>query len=735
MDDRVSATAAATVAVTAIVTAFRRIEQALETLRRIEACRPAPDEILVHIDANQEACAEAIRSAFPHLRVLRSTYPVGPGGGRNKLVAEARNELISSFDDDSYPLDADYFWRARASMQAFPKATMIGASIFHRGETVTADQMVVSRTASFMSGGVVFRRSDFLAAGGFVPLVVAYGMEEEDLALRFIERGLVLLTSPWLRIYHDSDRSHHTSAAVTAGTISNLALLAYLRYPTRCWSYGVLQVANRVLWSIRMGRFAGIARGLASIPRHLWRHRHLRAPVSMQAMRSRREARAAAGSLRTARFAAGRLLRASMRHRYSHVSTTRWILCQIGAREHYALPRVLNARGMLKELITDVWVPPGSPFVHLPGQIGMRLRGRYEPELAAARVAHFTGTMVRAEIGGALRRGRGRWDLVLRRNELFQDMALRHLVSSGALRRTETGQLVVFAYAYAARKILAAAREVGAMTVLGQIDGGLGDHRHMEPIWRRHSGLSAPPECPPARYWEGWQEECCLADRIVANSPWSRDLLVGVGIPAQKIVVVPVIYEPLTNGGQAERDFPENFTKDRPLRVLFLGSLVVRKGAVEALQAARELHGKSVEFTFVGADSEGLGAMAHKLLNVRWQPAVPRSEVGGWHNWADVFLFPTHSDGFGITQLEALGAGLPVIASRNCAAIVEHGRTGLLLEEVSAEAIVRAVCFCLDHAGKLPGMSREAQASAAAFARSSTTTFLDAIEALAAPER
>ena len=147
-------------------------------------------------------------------------------------------------------------------------------------------------SASFAAGGVVLCRSDFLAVGGFVPLAVAYGMEEEDLSLRLINRGKTVLTSPWLRIFHDTDLSHHRAARVTSGSIANLALLAWLRYPLAYWPYGGLQVLNRVVWCLRVGRIAGIVQGLASIPAHVGRHRHLRQPVSRQTMRLRFAARA-----------------------------------------------------------------------------------------------------------------------------------------------------------------------------------------------------------------------------------------------------------------------------------------------------------------------------------------------------------------------------------------------------------------------------------------------------------
>src|SRR5690242_7622295 len=92
--------------IAAIVTAYERVEQTLATLRVIQNCVPAPDEVLVHVDANQSACENAIHEAFPNVRVLRSDKQIGPGGGRNKLVTATQSEFVASFDDDSYPIDS-----------------------------------------------------------------------------------------------------------------------------------------------------------------------------------------------------------------------------------------------------------------------------------------------------------------------------------------------------------------------------------------------------------------------------------------------------------------------------------------------------------------------------------------------------------------------------------------------------------------------------------------------------
>lgn len=277
------------VPVSAIMTAHRRIEQTLASIAKIRACKPGPDEILVHVDGNETECVAALRKEFPDLKIIVSEETIGPGGGRNKLVGAARNEFVASFDDDSYPVDSDFFERAVLLIERLPAAALIGCSIFHRHEPLSKAQQTAAASGSFVGCGVVYRRSAFLDAGGYVPLAVAYGMEEEDLSLRLLDRGMLLLNSPWLRVFHDTDLSHHSDNKITAAQIANTALLAFLRYPKRYWPYGAAQMLNRVLWSIRNGRTRGIAGGLIQIPAHLWRHRKLRSPVTPQTLRKKWE--------------------------------------------------------------------------------------------------------------------------------------------------------------------------------------------------------------------------------------------------------------------------------------------------------------------------------------------------------------------------------------------------------------------------------------------------------------
>ncbi len=271
---------------TAVLTAFLRIEKTLTTLKKLADGQPPPDEILVHVDGGRAECETAIRAAFPQVQVLISKSCVGPGGGRNKLIAAARNEFVASFDDDSYPIDTDYFARASSLFEKFPAASVLSAAVYHQGEAIASDSRMAEWVSDFSGGACVYRRSAFLATTGYVPLPVAYGMEEVDLALRLHAQGGKILRTPWLRVFHDTDLKRHADAQVTAGSIANIALLTYLRYPPSCWLIGLGQCLSRIQWLLGHGRQRGILKGLTMIPAHLRTNRGYRKPLTAEAVRS-----------------------------------------------------------------------------------------------------------------------------------------------------------------------------------------------------------------------------------------------------------------------------------------------------------------------------------------------------------------------------------------------------------------------------------------------------------------
>ena len=373
-----------------------------------------------------------------------------------------------------------------------------------------------------------------------------------------------------------------------------------------------------------------------------------------------------------------------------------WLFCQLGAREHYVLPRDFHRQGRLRALITDAWAPPQSLLAHAPGRLGRRLIERYSPDLADATVEHFTGSAIGFDLAARLGpRAPSRWSTIMRRNEWFERNAVKRM----AERRLLEGSPVVFAYSYAALGILRAARAAGCPTVLGQIDPGITEEDIVADAVSRQEALKPDWTRAPPAYWTRWREECEIADRIVVNSPWAREGLIQAGVDPAKLVVIPLAYEGPASA--VSRDIPARFSGERPLRVLFLGSVVIRKGVGELLDAARLLAAAPVEFHFVGAESITFPADVIANSRIVRHGAVSRREVAGHYAAADVFILPSLSDGFGLTQIEAQAYGLPVIASRRCGEVVSDGVNGLLLDEVSGAGIAQAVRRYLSDPGLL----------------------------------
>jgi glycosyltransferase involved in cell wall biosynthesis len=127
----------------------------------------------------------------------------------------------------------------------------------------------------------------------------------------------------------------------------------------------------------------------------------------------------------------------------------------------------------------------------------------------------------------------------------------------------------------------------------------------------------------------------------------------------------------------------------------------LRKGIARLLQAAQALRDEPVEFWIVGPVQIANAETAAENARVKWFGPVTQKETAEKYKAADVFILPTLSDGFAITQLEAQAHGLPVIASKSCGGVVENGRNGIILDQSSAACITAAIRDCLADPSRL----------------------------------
>jgi glycosyltransferase involved in cell wall biosynthesis len=378
-----------------------------------------------------------------------------------------------------------------------------------------------------------------------------------------------------------------------------------------------------------------------------------------------------------------------------------WICSQLGAREHYAIPRVLHQQKRLAYLITDAWVAPESLLGKLPTGVLAKLQERFHPDLAEAPIHSFTNSLIAFELSQRIKKTTG-WENIMARNKWFQQQVVNTLNN---ISTQQNKNVVIFAYSYAALEIFREAKKRGWQTILGQIDPGLLEEKLVWEEHTKHPNYNSNWQPAPLEYWENWQEECSLADQIVVNSGWSSQALQEVGIPSNKIDVIPLAYQAPKSSENFTRVYPPTFSKKRPLRVLFLGQVILRKGIAALLEAAKLLEDEAIEFWLVGSGDITIDECGDNLEKfkekIKWIGSVPRSAVAEYYQQADIFLFPTLSDGFGLTQLEAQAWKLPIIASRFCGEVVKDKVNGLILEKVTGEAIANTLRFCFNNPKKL----------------------------------
>ena len=136
--------------VTVAIPTYNRIEKLLISLEKILQCDPQPNEIIVHIDHGDRVTASILTEKYPEIEIIVSQTRMGPGGGRNKIIKAAKNNLVTSFDDDSYPLDRDYFKRVLILFNKLSDVAVISAAVFHLGESIQPEEYIAEINSNFV---------------------------------------------------------------------------------------------------------------------------------------------------------------------------------------------------------------------------------------------------------------------------------------------------------------------------------------------------------------------------------------------------------------------------------------------------------------------------------------------------------------------------------------------------------------------------------------------------------
>ncbi len=273
-------------------------------------------------------------------------------------------------------------------------------------------------------------------------------------------------------------------------------------------------------------------------------------------------------------------------------------------------------------------------------------------------------------------------------------------------KRLRHGVDAVYAYEYTALEAFAAARQRGVARIL---DFPSLNSRQYQAL--QHAQKALHPELRGAddayfdRVFEGRQArrdaELHAADIVITNSSVTRASHIAGGADPDRTFAVPYGAPPTIAAVAPGRGV------DGPLRVVWAGTFSIRKAAHLFVDAWRD---SGVARDAV-ADIYGAVTLPARMVDplppgIAFHGSVVRSTLFDAFEAADVLMFPTLSDGFGMVVTEAFARGLPVITTNQAGAsdFVRHGENGLVISAGDTAAIGDALRWCLDHRPALAAM-------------------------------
>nr|WP_228052462.1 glycosyltransferase family 4 protein [Nodosilinea sp. LEGE 07298] len=210
----------------------------------------------------------------------------------------------------------------------------------------------------------------------------------------------------------------------------------------------------------------------------------------------------------------------------------------------------------------------------------------------------------------------------------------------------------------------------------------------------------------PSWKLERKDQEVTLADHIFVPSTMTRQSLLDAGIASERISVIPY--------GAPVDYFRPQPKHDKKFRALFVGRVGPRKGVHYLLKAWKKLQLKDAELKLVGVNEFPAGWLESYQDYISYHPSVPHISLNQYYCSANVLVFPSLVEGFGLVQLEAMACGIPVITTPNAAGpdVIADGVEGFIVPIRDSDALQQKLEWCYQHPKELAKMGLAARRKA-----------------------
>ena len=196
------------------------------------------------------------------------------------------------------------------------------------------------------------------------------------------------------------------------------------------------------------------------------------------------------------------------------------------------------------------------------------------------------------------------------------------------------------------------------------------------------------------------KKEYELADFIMVPTEYARKTFLNKGFSEKKIIKNP--YGVNLKEFYYDKKLREKKTK---FRIIYTGSISVRKGVIYLLDAFEELSLENSELILIGNVDEDLNKKLIKFKKnkkIIFKKSIKQNELKNFYNVSDVFVLNSIEDGFGMVILQAMACGLPVITTRNTGGseIIDNDKDGYVIPIRSKKILKEKITFLYNNPSK-----------------------------------
>ncbi|MFZ0658365.1 MAG: glycosyltransferase family 4 protein, partial [Candidatus Binataceae bacterium] len=195
-----------------------------------------------------------------------------------------------------------------------------------------------------------------------------------------------------------------------------------------------------------------------------------------------------------------------------------------------------------------------------------------------------------------------------------------------------------------------------------------------------------------ARILERELAEYEFCDLISVPSTFSLRSFIEQGVPREKLRLNPY--------GVDLAMFRPTPKRDSVFRVLFVGSISIRKGVGYLLEAVRRASISELDLVLIGhMDAEVKKTIDSSGVAPRHVGILPRARLAEQYSQASVLVLPSIEDGFGLVMAQAMACGVPVIATTNTGAedLFTDGSEGFIVPIRDPDAIGAKLVYLYEH--------------------------------------